>query len=175
MKKFILISLILFLSFPAGAVTLEGGVKFDINTARRTLMETPDRKIDSNLVQTHFIDKYYSENTKYLYQGKAELKDRVLAFFSDKTYAVMYNDNPLYVWYYSSYGNLIYAEKKNRSEYPYKTYKYTPDGRLVNMSLRVSKGETFIYTPDGTLLAHWVGANAFDENGNIIMTRKYYE
>ena len=87
----------------------------------------------------------------------------------------MYNDNPLYVWYYSSYGNLIYAEKKNRSEYPYKTYKYTPEGRLVNMSLRVSKGETFIYTPDGNLLAHWVGANAFDENGNIIMTRKYYE
>lgn len=65
--------------------------------------------------------------------------------------------------------------KRNRSEYPYKTYKYTPDGRLVNMSLRVSKGETFIYTPDGNLLAHWVGANAFDENGNIIMTRKYYE
>ena len=41
------------------------------------------------------------------------------------------------------------------------------------MGLRVSKEETFIYNPQGKLIAHWLGTNAYDEGGNVIMTRKY--
>lgn len=41
------------------------------------------------------------------------------------------------------------------------------------MGLRVSKAETFIYTPKGKLIAHWKGQYAYDENGKIIMTRRY--
>ena len=176
MKNFtIFLSVMLLLSGGTEALTLEGGVKYDVKTARQELMTNPLPKIERSIMRSYMSDAQNRENLSYLYQGKVELKDRVLAFFSDSTYAVMYNDNPLYVWYYAAEGNLLYAEKKDRIEYPYKTYKYSPSGRLVNMSLRVSKGETFIYLPSGKLIAHWLGANAYDEAGNIIMTRKYSE
>lgn len=44
--------------------------------------------------------------------GNVELKDRTLAFFSDSTYAVMYENDKYHVWYYTNSGNLIYAEEK---------------------------------------------------------------
>ena len=40
------------------------------------------------------------------------------------------------------------------------------------MTLRVSENETFIFSPLGKLIGHWVSANCYDENGNIIMKRK---
>ena len=43
------------------------------------------------------------------------------------------------------------------------------------MGLRVSKRETFLYSPNGELIAHWIGPNGYDENGQIIMTRKFIE
>ena len=176
MKKFcILLSTLLLLPACSAGVTLEGGITYDADTARRSLMEKPSPKIERGLVRSHLTDAQNRENLTYVYQGRAELKDRVLAFFSDSTYAVMFNDNPLYVWYYSPDGTLLYVGKKDRTDYPYKTYKYTAAGRLVNMSLRVSKEESFIYLPSGKLIAHWLGANAYDEAGNIIMTRKYAE
>ena len=176
MEKFcIFLSILFLLPACAAGVTLEGGVKYDAATARRSLMENPSPKIERGLVRSHLTDTQNRENLAYVYQGRAELKDRVLAFFSDSTYAVMFNDNPLYVWYYSADGKLLYAEKKDRTDYPYKTYKYTASGKLVNMSLRVSKEESFIYLPSGKLIAHWLGANAYDEAGNVIMTRKYAE
>ena len=87
----------------------------------------------------------------------------------------MYNNDKYHVWYYSKDGRLIYAEEKDNLIYPYKSYKYTTSGRLINMGLRVSKGETFIYTPDGKLIAHWLKDKAYDENGNVVMTRKYFD
>lgn len=174
MKK-IIVLLFLVLSLPVNAAVLEGGIDYNVNSAREALLENSDRSIDINLIQAHIIDIQHKENISYIYQGKAELKDRVLAFFSDSTYAVMLNNDPLHVWYYALNGDLLYAEKKDRVQYPYKSYKYTTSGRLVNMSLRVSKGETFIYSPDGKLIAHWIGANAYDESNRVIMTRKYSE
>lgn len=174
MKKIILL-LFLFLSLPVNAAVLEGGIDYNVNSAREALLENSDKSIDVNIVMSHMRDTQHKENIHYISLGKIELKDRILAFFSDSTYAVMFNNDPLHVWYYGQNGNLLYAEKKDRVQYPYKSYKYTTSGRLVNMSLRVSKGETFIYSPDGKLIAHWIGANAYDESNRVIMTRKYSE
>ncbi len=106
-------------------------------------------------------------------KGNIELKDRILAFFSDSSYAVMYKNDMYHVFYYSNDGKLIYTEEKDGLEYPYTSYKYNVSGRLVNVSLRISNDETYIYTPDGSLIAHWLGDKAFDEHGKVIMTRKY--
>ena len=108
-------------------------------------------------------------------KGHAEIKDRVLAQFSDSSYAVMYYDNPLYVWYYSPEGVLTHIEVKDGTNYPYKSYKYDTDGKLVNMGLRVSKEETFIFDPSGKLIAHWLKDKGYDENGKVIMKRRYKE
>ena len=66
-------------------------------------------------------------------------------------------------------------EIRDGLKYPFKAYKYAPTRELINMSLRVSKGETFIYTPQGELIAHWVGMYGYDAKGNVILTRKYVE
>lgn len=175
MKKIILILIIIMLHFPAFAEVLQGGVSYDVNSAREELLRFSDKKIDKTLVQSFYRDYYYNENQTYKLSANKNPANRVLAFFSDTTYGVMYNAIPLYVWYYSKDGTLIYMEKKDSTEYPYKTYKYTPSGLLMNMSLRVSKEEAFVFTPAGKLIAHWIGSNAYDEENNVIMTREYKE
>lgn len=146
MKRILLILIIILLHLPSNAEVLEGGVSFDVNSAREELLKYSDNKIDKTLAESFYRDYYYKENQAYKLSANTTLKNRVLAFFSDTTYGVMYNAIPLYVWYYSKDGNLIYMEKKDSTEYPYKAYKYTPSGLLMNMSLRVSKEETFVYT-----------------------------
>lgn len=175
MKKIILILIIIMLHFPTFAEVLQGGVSYDVNSAREELLRFSDKKIDKTLVQSFYRDYYYNENQTYKLSANKNPANRVLAFFSDTTYGVMYNAIPLYVWYYSKNGTLIYMEKKDSTEYPYKTYKYTPSGLLMNMSLRVSKEEAFVFTPAGKLIAHWIGPNAYDEENNVIMTREYKE
>lgn len=165
----------MFFGLPLNAAVLEGGVDYNVNSAREALLENSGINIDANLIKSHIRDLQHKEHVLYISLEKVELKDRILAFFSDSTYAVMYNNDPLHVWYYTLNGDLLYAEKKDRVQYPYKSYKYNTSGRLINMSLRVSKGETFIYSPDGKLIAHWIGAKAYDESNRVIMTRKYSE
>jgi hypothetical protein len=64
---------------------------------------------------------------------------------------------------------------KDSLEYPFKTYKYSTDGKLVNTSLRVSEDEAFVFLKSGKLLAHWIGAYCYDEDDNAIMTRRIYK
>ncbi len=103
--------------------------------------------------------------------GVIELEDRIIARFSDGSYGITYKDSPKDVFYYSRDNILMHREIKESLEYPYKAYKYTPDGQLENVSVRISKQETYIYTPKGKLIAHWFGKNCYDEFGKIIMTR----
>lgn len=176
MLKYFLLLIVIFFTIPVyGQTVLTGEVNYNIQSAKEELFNTPRKKLDSFLVAKNITDKNNIENLKYSLKGNVELKDRTLAFFSDSTYAVMYYSDMYHVWYYSKNGKLIYTEEKDALEYPYKSYKYTISGRLVNMGLRVSKDETFIYTPQGRLIAHWLKDKAYDEYGNVIMTRKYSE
>lgn len=163
----------MWLLLPVKADVLQGGINYNVNSARSELLNYSKKTLDKTQAHSFYKDNRFEENNSFRFRGNISLNDRILAFFSDNTYAVMYNDNPLYVWYYSKDGDLIFIETKSSNEYPYKTYKYTPQGRLVNMSLRVSKQETYIFTPLGKLIAHWVGAYAYDEKNNVIMTREY--
>ena len=170
MKKFILFLVVLFV-LPANAQILTGGVKYSVNDAKVELQN--NRPAVSYLLnQNNFIDKNHIENYSALLKGKTNLNDRILALFSDGSYAINYKNDLKHVWYYDRDGALINIELRTSLEFPYRSYKYSPDGELVNMSLRVSKDETFIFSPLGELLGHWVGSNCYDEKGNIVMTRK---
>ena len=177
MKQFLVILfLTIFISFPAHAEkVLTGGVEYTTDQARGELLKEELPEPDGLTIMTHIADENYKENKTALLKANIEIKDRVLALFSDGSYAVMYKESPLNVWYYSEEGILTHIEVKNRAEYPFKAYKYDTEGKLVNMSLRVSKAETFIFNPAGKLIAHWVKENGYDENGKIIMKRKYKE
>ena len=152
---------------------LTGGVEYTTDIAREELLQKTPLKPDGLSVLTNIADENYKENKTLLLKGHAEIKDRVLAEFSDNSYAVMYHENPLYVWYYSPEGVLTHIEVKDGTNYPYKSYKYDTDGKLVNMGLRVSKEETFIFDPSGKLIAHWLKDKGYDETGKVIMKRHY--
>ncbi len=171
MKKFLLLLFTLFLCMPVHSQILNGEVKYTDTEAQRLVLENTPPEISQTLIQNNFYDINKSENSTAILQGYTSIKDRILGHFSDGSYAIKYLDNPKYVWYYNSEGILTHTEKQTSSDYPYKTYKYNTRGQLINMTLRVSEDETFIFTPSGTLIAHWVGKNCFDKNGNIIMTR----
>jgi len=176
MKKAILLLVLLMCILPVRAdLILTGGVDYTVKSAREELLNEAQTQIDLRLIVLNIYDVRHQENIKCLLKGETSLKDRTLASFSDSTYAVMYNSDKFHVWYYSNEGILLYAEKKDGIGYPYKSFKYDINGKLVNMGLRVSKGETFIYTPNGKLLAHWVDSKGYDEFGKIVMTREYYE
>lgn len=175
MKKYLLIATLLFFGLTANAEVIQGGVSYDVNSARSELMDGISYTIDSQYVNGFFYDGEHEQNVNYILQGVTELKDRTLAYFSDNTYAVYKHNDPYHVYYYDGSGVLNYVEEKDGLNYPYKTYKYNTSKKLVNMSMRVSKSETFIYSKDGKLLAHWVKDKAYDEQGNVIMKRKYVE
>lgn len=175
MKKYLLIVLILIFGITVHAEVLQGGVTYDVNSARNELLDGINYTIDSKYINGFIYDGEHSQNVDYILQGLTELKDRTLAYFSDGTYAVYKHNDPYHVYYYSGNGALNYVEEKDGLNYPYKTYKYDTSKKLVNMSMRVSKAETFIYSKDGKLLAHWLKDKAYDESGNVIMKRKYIE
>lgn len=171
MKKIALLILVLIM-LPAYGEVLTGGVKYSVQDAKIELQNNRPAAIDYFLTQNNFIDKNHKENYSALLKGSTKLNDRILAIFSDGSYAVNYTNDLKHVWYYDKDGSLINAEERTSLEYPYGSYKYSPDGELINMSMRVSKEETFIFSPLGELLGHWIGENCYDENGNIVMTRK---
>lgn len=173
MRKFLLICLIL-INLPCLAETMiTGGVSYDVNSAREELSKYPIKQLNTQLVSENLVDKNYQENIQQSYLGNLSLQDRTLAFFSDESYAVLYNEDKFHVFYYDKTGKLTYVEERDGLSYPYKSYKYNVSGILINKGLRVSKEQTFIYNPQGKLIAHWLGKYAYDENNNIVMTRKY--
>ncbi len=175
MKRYLIVLILLIFGLTSHAEVLQGGVSYDVDSARDDLMESVSYTIKTDEINGFYTDAEYEQNANYMLKGVTDLKDRTLAYFSDGTYAVQKKDDPYKVYYYGAAGVLMYVEKKQSLEYPYKSYKYNTAGKLVNMSLRVSKSETYIYAKDGKLLAHWVKSNAYDEHGNIIMKRRYVE
>ncbi len=177
MKKSLIIFLLFLLTIQSAnaGMLLTGEVQYTTESAREELIQSKPAKPDDKFVSVFLRDENYNENMTALLKGNVELKDRTLAIFSDNSYAVMYHSDKLHVFYYSPSGELTHTEVKDGINYPYKSYKYDISGKLVNMGLRVSKAETYIFSPDGRLIAHWVKQYGYDENGNVIMTRKYFE
>ena len=165
MKRFLLFFLFIFLCIPVNAQVITGEIEYN-NEFQQI------EKLSFDELRSRFYDNNNTENLNYLLQGITELKDRKLAKFSDGSYAVQYYNDPLFAWYYSSGGKLINYTKKNSTDYPCKFTKFKPDGNIVNTGYRVSERESFIYNPEGRLIAHWVDNNCYDENNNLVMTRK---
>lgn len=172
MKKVIVVVFLIFFGLPVSSKMITGEVQYSVNGAREEVISAQVPAFDKEVIRARVFDYNRAENLGSLLKGVTELRDRTLAYFSDGSYGVVYKENPLDVYYYGVDGILTHSEKRDSVEYPYKSYKYTTGGKLVNMSLRVSEDETFIFEPDGKLIAHWLGAQCYDENNNVIMSRK---
>jgi len=172
MKKVVLIFLISFFPLQVCAKVITGEIRYDVNSARNEVMNVSQTDFDKQNIKNYIVDLNGKKNISNILKGQTVLIDRTLAYFSDGSYGVVYKNNPKNVYYYNSSGILTHNEIRDSLEYPYKSLKYDTAGNIVNRTLRVSEYETFIFNNSGELIAHWYGENCYDENNNIIMSRK---
>lgn len=173
MKKIFFILLIFsFFITPGFAKIITGEVEYNAQSAREEVFRENPNQINFEKLRTNLIDSKRIENLNAIYEGKRDFEGKKLAHFSDGSYGVYYYDDPEYSWFYSPQGRLISFTQKNSVNFPAKVVRYRPDGTVLNLGLKISEQESFIYSTNGKLLGHWVGNLCFDEQNNIVMTRK---
>ena len=172
LKFFLVIGFIFFLSSSAFSETLKGGIYYNVNTARSLAFENIETKININKYKKHFIDTNKKENLIALKQGKTKYKNRYLTRFSDGSYSIRYSSQNLTSYYYNIHGHLDYIEfDEKHNTYPSKRLSYNIDGDLDSIILNVTPNEQFVFDVNKKLVAHWIGKNGYDENGELFGTR----
>lgn len=184
MKK--LLTILLFTLFSVGLsvsaedTVLQGSVQYTVESARKLAFDGLDLKLDKKLIEPYLLDNNNKENREAVKNG-VQIKGRsimsfVMAKGRVKGYAIVYEDNPEYVYYYSNGGYLVAVDldkKYNQNAYPYKIGKYNAlTGNLISIGLFVSDDEQYVYSKNGKLKAHWVGDIGYNEKGRPIASRK---
>ncbi len=157
----LLISFILFflIQLQGFSTMIEGGVKFDVNSAREYVQQ---EQVDSIQILGRAVFDKNDSNIKrvvYSYNNSGEIIGET----------VEYRD-ALNMGYIYVNGRLKYVDKYDRdtSLYPHRGYRYNLSGELILTSLSVSKNEHYRFSPDGNLIAHSINGIIYDENGNVI-------
>lgn len=164
MKKFLkLFLIVLFCSTTiksvAFATMIEGGVKYDVDSAREYVQEgIPDNFTFTG--HAYFKNSPYVQKAVYTYNNSGIVIGVTALYKGENDVAYIYGRDM----------SLRNVDKYDRSVfiYPHRGYRYDLNGNLVLTSLTVSKNELFRFTPSGQLLAHSVNGIIYDENGNMI-------
>lgn len=161
MKKMILlITTLLVFSGAVYSQELQGGVKFNVDSARNYVQQAQTDRIKVS-GPTYFLktDKSFGKIV-YSYNNSGDVIG----------VTVQSRENPLMAYIYGSSNNLKYVDKYDRdiNLFPHRGYRYNLDGRLILTSLTVSKYEQFRFSPGGKLLAHSIRGVIYDESGNQI-------
>lgn len=162
------IPIVLFFTFcifhcSAFAATLQGGVAFDVKSAR-------------DYVQDGIPDGVRVEQA-YVFSNSDAVKKKVCSYNNIGEViatTVTYKNEPDKAYIYGRSNQLIYVDQYDRNidEYPHRGYRYDTNGQLTLTSLTVSANEMFRFDPNGKLLAHSVYGVIYDEQGNVIGHRK---
>ena len=160
MKKILLLLFTIYylLFTPSYSMQLEGGVKYNVDSAREYVQE---RQLNNIQVTGPFT--LQAGNVERVVYSKNPLGE-IIAM------TVLYKGTPDKTYIYDKNKKLIYTENYDKpvNIYPHRGYRYDLDGKLVLTSLTVSKDEMFRFTPDGKLLAYSINGIIYDEKGNII-------
>lgn len=162
-KNIIILAFIIsFLTSCSFALELQGGVKYDVDTAREFVKQGQNKPVS---LKTNVVFNQDDSNIKkalYSYNNSGDIIG----------ITVLYKDEPDAAYIFGPNENLIYIDKydKDVDIYPHRGYRYDLDENLVLTSLTVSKNELFRFTPDGKLLVHSINNVIYDENGNVIGT-----
>ena len=159
MKKFFLFLICITFANPIIAKPLEGGVKYDVKSARTYVQEGVPSSFKA---QGHLFFNYQSNIEQIVYSNNK--KGQTIGI------TVQYEGEPQTAYIYNEYKKLIYVDKYDKPVkiFPHRGYRYTLDGKLYLMSLSVSKTEHYRFSPDGKLIAHSKDGIIYDEKGNVI-------
>lgn len=150
---------ILHFALCVSAIELQGGVKYNVNSAREYIQQgLPDG--------ITIPEKYYRLQAR-------GIKESVTSYNKNGDIigiTVQYINEPAKAYIYDEDKKLIFVDKYDKpiDVYPHRGYRYTPEGKLFLTSLTVSADEAFRFEPDGRLIAHSINGITYDENGNVI-------
>ena len=88
-----LLTLIILTMSPVFGLTLEGGVTYTVESARKEAFSGVKYKIPVSSFKKYMQDPNFEENKAAIAAGKADLGDRKIELFSDGSYGVIYNNN----------------------------------------------------------------------------------
>lgn len=161
----------------ADDVKLQGGVVYNVKTAKEKAFEGLSLKLDKTFLKDYLMDANLEQNKEILKTG-VQKDDRILMSFDIydfvKGYVVVYEDKPEYAFYYTNKGYLVAVDvsKYWGSDFPYRVGKYNPvTGNLISIGLYVSDDEQFVYNKKGNLKAHWIDDIGYNAKGKPIAKR----
>lgn len=160
MKKLILLIICLMFVPACLAVTLDGGIKFNTDSAREyVFQDIPQFRLNAN-TPYYFKRGNNIEKIIYSYDNYNNIVGITVQYKNELNKAYIYNREK----------NLIYVDiyDKNTSLYPHRGYRYNMQGKLVLTSLSINKDEHFRFDYQGNLIAHSINGIIYDEKGNQI-------
>lgn len=169
-KKIKLIFLTLFISQNIiHAENIKAGIKYNEANARIEVFQNIERKIDKDFFSKYKKDKNRDLHISLIKSNILEIKNEktICPFYIKNTlasYAITYDSEPNYTFYYNILGNLIKFDIVKETNYPRKILGYSHFGNLISAGLEVDKNEQFIYDDNGKLIAHWLGNEILNKN-----------
>lgn len=160
MRKIIYIILFsLIFANVVSAMELQGGVKFDVKSAREYLQEGEPDNVDIS-GPSRFTQTASAGKAVYSYDNEGNVTGITVQCKNDPTKAYIYGKDY----------NLKYINQydKPTNIYPHRGYRYDLNGKLVLSSLVISPDEQFRFDMDGNLIAHSIKNIIYDEKGNAI-------
>lgn len=174
MKKILLLLISLLFLLPANALTLQGNAQFNDELAREETFHNINYALGPNEFKDYWNDPNHLSNYGALKAGKNSVANRQLAWFSDGTYGVRYENDPYHNFYYDKNGSLFKIDVLNKpyNVYPHRSIAYNRYGAFKNATFAISKDEQYLYDINQKLMGHWVNNACYDEKGNVLMLRK---
>ena len=154
---------------------IQAGIKYNEATARVEAFRDIERKIDKKIFKNYLKDPYKKENLEAISKSQYEFEfERYLCPFYYKklliSYAVIYHDDPLRVYYYNIMGNLVKFEIVEAGYYPKRTFSYSRFGNLLTVNFDIDGQEQFMYEDNGKLIAHWVD-ESYEGKHSMILSK----
>lgn len=139
-----------------------------------------DKKVFRAQNEKYWKNSTYLTDYELIKAGVREDNGRELCGFYWKNlliaYGIQYKNEPEHVFYYDSLGNLRWLDKVSSAypKYPYWSYQYDKNGRLVAVYYNLSGDDQYVYTPDRVFQGRWYKENLYDKNAKIVMTRSVW-
>lgn len=158
MKKILILLIMVFIPNFAFSKIIEGGVRFDVDSAREYVQDGQQNNIE--IVGHATFDSNNVSKLVYSYNNSHAIIGITVQYKGESDRAYIYGPD----------NRLKYVDKYDRDVnlYPHRGYRYNLAGELVDTSLTVSRTEKFRFSPEGKLIAHSLKGIIYDENGKII-------
>lgn len=176
---------------------LQCGVEFDWISKTQLQRDENIKQIQDILFQNKNFSQYskkqfkeeysqYWKNPNYIndYEavshGKTEDADKYYAAFYYRNifvaYGIQYKNNLKNKFYYDAFGGLRWVDvfSPNYPKYPYWSYQYYKNGKLVNAYYYVSADDQYVFDEHKKFVGRWYKYNLYNRNAKIILTRSNY-